>query len=84
MVAEMQAIMARHDVLVMAGGGPAPRLSPALAAWPAPNRFQASNITGNPAIVVPAGFGSAGLPLSIHLREAARGSGDPASVFSPA
>jgi aspartyl-tRNA(Asn)/glutamyl-tRNA(Gln) amidotransferase subunit A len=67
MVAEMRALMARHDVLVMAGAGPAPRLSPALATWPAPNRFQASNITGDPAIVVPAGFSRAGLPLSIHF-----------------
>jgi len=67
MVAEMRALMTRHDVLVMAGGGPAPRLSSSLATWPAPNRFQASNITGNPAIVVPAGFSTAGLPLSIHF-----------------
>ncbi len=67
MVAEMRALMAQHDVLVMAGAGPAPRLSPALAAWPAPNRFQAANIAGNPAIVVPCGFSRAGLPLSLHL-----------------
>jgi aspartyl-tRNA(Asn)/glutamyl-tRNA(Gln) amidotransferase subunit A len=67
MVAEMRALMARHDVLVMAAAGPAPRLSPELATWPAPNRFQASNITGNPAIVVPCGFSRAGLPLSIHF-----------------
>jgi aspartyl-tRNA(Asn)/glutamyl-tRNA(Gln) amidotransferase subunit A len=67
MVAEMRALMARHDVLVMAAAGPAPRLAPGLATWPAPNRFQASNITGNPALVVPAGFSRAGLPLSIHF-----------------
>ena len=67
MVAEMHALMSRHDVLITAGAGPAPRLAPSLAAWPAPNRFQASNITGNPAIVVPAGFSAAGLPLSIHF-----------------
>jgi aspartyl-tRNA(Asn)/glutamyl-tRNA(Gln) amidotransferase subunit A len=67
MVAEMRALMKQHDVLVMAGAGPAPRLSPSLAAWPAPNRFQAANLTGNPAIVVPSGFSAAGLPLSLHL-----------------
>jgi aspartyl-tRNA(Asn)/glutamyl-tRNA(Gln) amidotransferase subunit A len=67
MVAEMRALMKRYDVLVMAGAGPAPRLSPSLAVWPAPNRFQAANITGNPAIVVPCGFSAAGLPLSLHL-----------------
>lgn len=67
MVAEMRALMTRYDVLVTAGGGPAPSLSPSLAAWPAPNRFQMSNITGNPAIVVPSGFSKAGLPLSVHF-----------------
>jgi hypothetical protein len=67
MVAEMTSLMANYDLLVMAAAGPAPRLDPALAAWPAPSRLQAANITGNPAIVVPAGFSGAGLPLSVQF-----------------
>ncbi len=55
------------DVLVTAGAGPAPRLSPRLAAWPNVNRFTPFAMTGNPALVVPCGYNAAGLPLSIQL-----------------
>ncbi len=64
---EMQVAFAPYDALVTAGAGPAPRLTPELAQWPAPNRFQASAITGHPALVVPSGYSKTGLPLSVHF-----------------
>lgn len=67
MIDEMQAAFAPYDALVTAGAGPAPRLGPDLARWPAPNRFQASAVTGHPAMVVPSGYSKAGLPLSVQF-----------------
>jgi aspartyl-tRNA(Asn)/glutamyl-tRNA(Gln) amidotransferase subunit A len=67
MVDEMQPIWEKHDVLVTAGAGPAPRLDPKLAAWPSLNRFAPFAVLGAPAIVVPAGYSEAGLPLSIQF-----------------
>lgn len=67
MAGEIEAAFAPYDALVTAGAGPAPRLASGLAQWPAPNRFQASAITGHPALVVPSGYSEAGLPLSVHF-----------------
>jgi aspartyl-tRNA(Asn)/glutamyl-tRNA(Gln) amidotransferase subunit A len=67
MVDEMQPVWEKHDVLVTAGAGPAPRLDPRLAAWPSLNRFAPFAVLGAPAIVVPAGYSEAGLPLSIQI-----------------
>ena len=64
---EMAAAFTPYDVLVTAGAGPAPRLSPALAAWPSFSRFHAAAVTGNPAIVLPCGFSRTGLPMSIQM-----------------
>jgi aspartyl-tRNA(Asn)/glutamyl-tRNA(Gln) amidotransferase subunit A len=64
---EMTSVFAPYDVIFTAGAGPAPRLSPALASWPSPNRFQPAAVTGNPALVVPCGFSRAGLPMSMQL-----------------
>jgi aspartyl-tRNA(Asn)/glutamyl-tRNA(Gln) amidotransferase subunit A len=64
---EMQAAMADCDVLVTAGAGPAPKLSPALAKWPNPHRFIPFSVTGNPAVVACSGFSKAGLPVSIQF-----------------
>jgi aspartyl-tRNA(Asn)/glutamyl-tRNA(Gln) amidotransferase subunit A len=67
MVDEMQSIWEKHDVLVTVGAGPAPRLDPALAAWPSLNIFSPFAVLGAPAIVVPAGYSDAGLPMSIQI-----------------
>jgi len=67
MVDEMKSVWEKHDVLVTVGAGPAPRLDPKLAAWPSLNRFSPFAVLGVPAIVVPAGYSEAGLPLSIQI-----------------
>ncbi len=67
MLNEMQAALADCDVLVTPGAGPAPRLAPSLATWPSPNRFVPFALTGSPALVVPAGFSKAGLPMSMQF-----------------
>lgn len=64
---EIDRALADCDVLVTPGAGPAPRLDPALAKWPNPNRFVPFALSGNPAVVVCSGFSRAGLPLSIQL-----------------
>ena len=67
LAADTQRAWGDCDVLVTAGAGPAPRLSPRLAAWPNVNRYTPFAMTGHPAVVVPCGFNRAGLPLSIQL-----------------
>jgi aspartyl-tRNA(Asn)/glutamyl-tRNA(Gln) amidotransferase subunit A len=64
---EMQNAFSGCDALVTAGAGPAPALSPALAAWPSPNRFVPFALSGRPAAVVCAGFSRAGLPLAMQI-----------------
>jgi len=67
MVDEMRPLWQQYDALLTAGAGPAPRLGPGLAAWPSLNRFSPFAVLGAPAIVVPAGYSGAGLPLSIQF-----------------
>jgi aspartyl-tRNA(Asn)/glutamyl-tRNA(Gln) amidotransferase subunit A len=67
MVDEMHPLWQQYDVLLTAGAGPAPRLGPGLAVWPSLNRFSPFAVLGAPAIVVPAGYSAAGLPLSIQF-----------------
>ena len=54
-------------MLVTAGAGPAPPLTPKLAKWPSLNRYSPFAVLGVPAIVVPSGYSNDGLPLSIQL-----------------
>ncbi len=67
---EMQAAMADCDVLVTAGAGPAPKLSPALAKWPNPHRFIPFSVTGNPAVVACSGLSRSRMPTfsALHTR----------------
>lgn len=67
MIGEIQDAFADCDVLVGAGAGPAPRLSPSLAVWPNPNRAVPFALTGRPAVSICSGYSKAGLPLGMHL-----------------
>ncbi|WP_419897197.1 amidase [Roseomonas sp. USHLN139] len=62
--------LARHDLLLTACGlGPAPAFSEYPSDRPGPMHVQTMpfNVTGNPALSMPAGFSSSGLPLSAQL-----------------
>lgn len=73
--AKMDAILAEHDALLCAGAGLPPcRIDDKEAVQ---KLLQASlrgafNLTGHPALSVPAGFDASGLPLSFQLAAAAR------------
>ena len=67
MIDELQPVWSEYDVLVTSGSGPAPLLTPKLAAWPSLNRYSPFALLGAPAIVVPSGYSEGGLPLSIQL-----------------
>lgn len=73
--AKMDAILAEHDALLCAGAGLPPcRIDDKQAVQ---KLLQASlrgafNLTGHPALSVPAGFDANGLPLSFQLASAAR------------
>jgi Asp-tRNA(Asn)/Glu-tRNA(Gln) amidotransferase A subunit family amidase len=64
---DVQHLWRDYDVLFTAGAGPAPVLGPSLASWPNVNRFSPFAVTGNPAIVVPSGLNTHGLPMSIQF-----------------
>jgi aspartyl-tRNA(Asn)/glutamyl-tRNA(Gln) amidotransferase subunit A len=66
-------ILARHDALLCATGlAPAPRFADFPVDWPPPGAATAMqtipwNVTGNPALAVPIGFSSSGLPLGMQI-----------------
>jgi aspartyl-tRNA(Asn)/glutamyl-tRNA(Gln) amidotransferase subunit A len=68
-VAEMQALYEKYDVLVTAGFGPAPRLDAhrTVVFWQKSNVFTPSNVTGGPALELCNGFSQAGLPLGLQV-----------------
>ncbi len=69
MIAEMEPLYARYDVLLTAGPGPAAKLD----AWRTINFWQRNslttpfNVTGGPALVQCIGFTDDGLPLSMQV-----------------
>lgn len=67
-IAEMQPLYQKYDVLLTAGFGPAPRLDAHKTAnfWQKTNVFTPSNVTGGPSLELPVGF-SNGLPLGIQV-----------------
>ena len=67
-IAEMQPLYQKYDVLLTAGFGPAPRLDAHKTAnfWQKTNVFTPSNVTGGPSLELPAGF-SNGLPLGMQI-----------------
>jgi aspartyl-tRNA(Asn)/glutamyl-tRNA(Gln) amidotransferase subunit A len=71
-VDEMQPIYRRFDALVAAGSGPAPRLDAhrsigAAQKWSTPSMGTMFSVTGAPALALPCGFSSAGLPLGLQI-----------------
>ena len=72
MVAEMQSLYERFDVLVTAGLGPAPRLDHYReigfwARWQRPNLMTPFSVSAGPALVQCIGYSSAGLPMSMQV-----------------
>ena len=72
LVAEMEPLYERYDVLVTAGMGPAPRLDAHRTIgfwdkWQKPSITTVFDVTGGPAIMVPNGLSKSGLPLGMQI-----------------
>ena len=68
-MADMQPLLAKYDILLTAGFGPAPRLEDYRVTnfWRRSNAFTPSNSARTPALVMCGGFSKAGLPLGLQL-----------------
>jgi aspartyl-tRNA(Asn)/glutamyl-tRNA(Gln) amidotransferase subunit A len=71
-IAEMQPIYARFDALLTTGAGPAPHLDAhrsigAAQKWSTPSMGTLFSLTGAPALALPCGFSSHGLPLGMQI-----------------
>jgi aspartyl-tRNA(Asn)/glutamyl-tRNA(Gln) amidotransferase subunit A len=66
---EMEPLYARFDAFVTAGMGEAPRLADyrSLSFWQKPSLLTAWNVTGQPVLALPNGFGRNGLPLGMQI-----------------
>lgn len=69
MIAQMQPIYEKYDLLLMQGFGPAPSISAhrPINFWKGANAQVPANITGGPALSVCCGFNAAGLPMGMQL-----------------
>ena len=69
MVLEMHPLYDKFDAFVTAGMGEAPRLSDyrSLSFWQKPSLLTAWNVTGQPVLALPNGFGQSGLPLGMQI-----------------
>jgi len=69
MLAEMDELYARYDVLIAAGPGPAAALDAwrTIAFWQKPNLTTPFNVTAGPALMQCIGFGPEGLPLAMQV-----------------
>jgi aspartyl-tRNA(Asn)/glutamyl-tRNA(Gln) amidotransferase subunit A len=69
MMVEMEPLYARFDAFVTAGMGEAPRLADyrSVSFWSKPSPLTAWNVTGQPVLVLPNGFGRNGLPLGMQI-----------------
>jgi len=69
MMVEVEPLFARFDAFVMAGMGEAPRLSDyrSVSFWQKPSVLTAWNVTGQPVLALPNGFGKSGLPLGMQI-----------------
>jgi len=69
MMVEMEPLYARFDAFVTAGMGEAPRLADyrSVSFWQKPSLLTAWNVTGQPVLALPNGFGRNGLPLGMQI-----------------
>ena len=69
MMLEMEPLYGRFDAFVTAGLGEAPRLSDyrSVTFWQKPSALTAWNVTGQPVLALPNGFGRNGLPLGMQI-----------------
>ena len=69
MMVEMEPLYDRFDAFVMAGMGEAPRLTDyrSVSFWQKPSVFTPWNVTGQPVLGLPNGFGRNGLPLGMQI-----------------
>jgi aspartyl-tRNA(Asn)/glutamyl-tRNA(Gln) amidotransferase subunit A len=69
MLLEMAPLFARFDAFVTASLGEAPRLSDyrSVSFWQKPSLLTAWNVTGQPVLQLPNGFGRQGLPLGMQI-----------------
>jgi aspartyl-tRNA(Asn)/glutamyl-tRNA(Gln) amidotransferase subunit A len=69
MMVEMEPLFARFDAFVTAGMGEAPRLADyrSVSFWQKPSVTTAWNVTGQPVLMLPNGFGRLGLPLGMQI-----------------
>jgi aspartyl-tRNA(Asn)/glutamyl-tRNA(Gln) amidotransferase subunit A len=66
---EMEGLYAGFDAFVTAGMGEAPRLADyrSVTFWQKPSLLTAWNVTGQPVLALPNGFGRNGLPLGMQI-----------------
>ena len=69
MMVEMEPLYSRFDAFVTAGMGEAPRLADyrSVSFWQKPSLLTAWNVTGQPVLALPNGFGRNGLPLGMQI-----------------
>ena len=69
MMVDMEPLYARFDAFVTAGMGEAPRLAEyrSVSFWQKPSPLTAWNVTGQPVLALPNGFGRRGLPLGMQI-----------------
>ena len=69
MMLEMEPLYARFDAFVSAGMGEAPRIADyrSISFWQKPSLLTAWNVTGQPVLALPNGFGKNGLPLGMQI-----------------
>src|SRR6266581_555773 len=69
MMVEMEPFYVKFDAFVMAGMGEAPRLADyrSVSFWQKPSLLTAWNVTGQPVLALPNGFGRNGLPLGMQI-----------------
>jgi aspartyl-tRNA(Asn)/glutamyl-tRNA(Gln) amidotransferase subunit A len=69
MMAEMEPLYGRFDAFVTAGLGEAPRLADyrSVSFWQKPSALTAWNVTGQPVLALPNGFGRNALPLGMQI-----------------
>ncbi len=66
---EMEPLYAKFDAFVTAGMGEAPRITDyrSVSFWQKPSVLTAWNVTGQPVLALPNGFGKNGLPLGMQI-----------------